>query len=99
MQEALAFVVMMLFASAYSVAAIAWLAAVALLWRTMAHRKAGVRLWSPELAYCPACIVFRPDLLTERGLQCRQSFGKAVLVFVTAVAVGLIVSGILRVLS
>jgi hypothetical protein len=93
------FLIFMLFACVYSIAAIAWSAAVVYLFKTIAHRRSRISLWSAALAYTPLNLVFRPDLLTERGLQYRLRFGVAVLIFVCAVAAGLVLTGILGLLS
>lgn len=74
----------MLFAVAYCLAAIAWSAAVLYLFKTIANRRPGVRLWGAELGYIPLNAVFRPDLLTDRGRLCRRRFGISALVFIAA---------------
>jgi hypothetical protein len=88
-----------LYASAYCLTAIAWLGGVALLFRTMANRKVGISLWSAELGYLPLGLLFRPDLLTERGKDCRAKFGKALLVFIAALATGLLLGYVMRFLG
>jgi hypothetical protein len=99
MHQLLDFVIFMLFASTYSAAALAWSAAALYLFKTIANRQPEVRLWSAALGYVPLNIVFRPELLTERGRLCRRRFCLAILTFVVAVSVGLVMSGILRLLS
>jgi hypothetical protein len=98
-QQVLGFVVLTLFGCAYTVATIAWLAAAYCLWQTMANRRPGVRLWGAAVGYFPLNIVFRPDLLTERGQLFRRRFGQAVLAFAVAVATGLVLDGLLRLWS
>jgi hypothetical protein len=99
MRPFLDFVILMFFASTYSAAAIAWSVAVLYLWKTIANRRPEVRLWSAALGYVPLNIVFRPELLTERGRLCRRRFGVALLAFVVAVSAGLAMNGILGLLS
>lgn len=99
MRPVLDYAVLILFATAYSAAAMAWSVAVVYLFRTVANRQPGVRLWSAALGYVPLNIVFRPDLLTERGRLFRRRFGKAVLFFVVAVGAGAALTGLLRALS
>ncbi len=95
----LAFTLLLLFASAYSVAAIAWSAAALYLFKTVAHRRPDVRLWGAALGYIPLNIVFRPALLTERGRMYRRRFGVAALVFAIALSTGLAIQEILRALA
>jgi hypothetical protein len=99
MQEVLAFAILMVFGSVYTVATLAWIAAVFFLLKTIGNRRPGVLLWGAPLGYFPPNIVFRPDLLTDRGQFFRRRFGQAALVFVTAVVMGLALDGLLRVLS
>ena len=99
MQDAIGLTVLMLAGSVYTVATVAWLAAAYYLFQTMANRRSGVLLWSAALAYFPPNIVFRPDLLTERGQVFRRRFGTAALVCAAAVATGLALSGLVRVLA
>jgi len=99
MQDLVGFTILMVYSSAYSAAAIAWLAAVYCLWHTIINRRPGVPLWSAPLGYFPPNIVFRPGLLTDRGHAYRRRFGHAVLAFVVAVAAGLALEGLLRILS
>jgi hypothetical protein len=89
---------LMLFASAYCVAAIAWSAAVFYLFKTVANRHPGVRLWSAALGYIPLNAVFRPDLLTDRGRLYRSRFGISLLVFVGALGAGLALGALARLL-
>jgi len=99
MQHALGFAILILFGSVYTVATMAWLAAAYYLFNTIANRRAEVLLWSAPLGFFPPNIVFRPDLLTDRGQFFRRRFGQAVLVFVAAVAAGLALHGLARLLS
>jgi hypothetical protein len=99
MQSLLGLAILMVFGSAYTVATIAWLAAVYCLWKTIANRHPGVPLWSAALGYFPPNIVFRPGLLTERGHAYRRRFGQAVIAFVAAVGAWLALDGLLRMLS
>ncbi len=94
MWHPLGLAILLLYGSAYCAAAIAWLAAVSYLVRTVANRKPGVRLWSAGLGYIPLNLVFRPDLLTERGQLWRRRFGRSVLVFVGALAAGVALTGL-----
>jgi hypothetical protein len=98
MRNVFAFAILMLFAGAYCVAAIAWSAAALYLFRTIANRQPGVRLWSAALGYIPLNAVFRPDLLTDRGRLCRRRFGLSVLVFVGALGSGFALGAIARLL-
>ncbi|MBP2672785.1 MAG: hypothetical protein H6Q85_2851, partial [candidate division NC10 bacterium] len=93
------FTVLMLAGSVYTVATVAWLAAAYYLIQAMANTRSGVLLWSAALAFFPPNIVFRPDLLTERGRVFRRRFGAAALVCVAAVATALALSGLVRVLA
>jgi hypothetical protein len=99
MQDAIGFTVLMLVGSVYTVATVAWLAAFYYLFQTMANRRPEVLLWTAALAYFPPNIVFRPDLLTERGHVFRRRFGTAALVCVAAVATALALSGLVRLLA
>jgi hypothetical protein len=99
MRHALGFAILILFGSVYTVATIAWLAAAYCLLKTMANRRSEVLLWSAPLGFFPPNIVFRPDLLTDRGQFFRRRFGQAVLVFSASVAAGLALHGLVRVLS
>jgi hypothetical protein len=99
MRDILGLGLVTIYAGAYCLTAIAWLGGMALLFRTMANRKAGVSLWGAELGYLPLALLFRPDLLTERGLDCRAKFGKALLVFIAALATGLCLGYAMRFLS
>ena len=99
MQQILGFAILVVFACAYTVATIAWLAAAYCLWKTIANRRRGVPLWGAPLGYFPPNIVFRPGLLTDRGRLFRRRFGQAVVIFVAAVATGLALDGLLRMLS
>jgi hypothetical protein len=95
----MSFALFLLFGAAYSVACIAWFTALSYLFKTVAGRKPGVRLWSPELGYFPPNIVFRSDLLTDRGRVARRLFGRCVLVFLGTLAAGLALSSLARLLS
>ncbi len=99
MQSAIGFAVLALVGSVYTVATVAWLAATYYLAKTMANRRSGVLLWSAPLAFFPPNIVFRPDLLTERGQVFRRRFGQAAFVFIAAVATGLALGGLVRALT
>jgi hypothetical protein len=99
MQHLVGLIILMAFASVYTVSTIAWLAAVYYLYKTIANRCPGVSLWNGPLGYFPPNIVFRPGLLTDRGQFFRRRFGQAVVVFVAAVATGLALDGLLRMLS
>jgi hypothetical protein len=99
MQSLLGLAILMVFGSVYTVATIAWLAAVYCLWKTIANRRPGLPLGSAALGYFPPNIVFRPDLLTERGRLFRRRFGQAVMAFAAAVATGLALDGLMRLLS
>lgn len=96
MRSVVGFALLALVGSVYTVATVAWLAALYYLLKTMANRRSGVPLWSAPLAFFPPNIVFRPDLLTERGQAFRRRFGRAALVFVAAVAAGLTLGWLLR---
>jgi len=96
MQSALGFAFLALVGSVYTVATVAWLTAAYYLLKTMTNRRSGVLLWSAPLAFFPPNIVFRPDLLTERGRAFRRTFGQAALVCVAAVATGLALCGLVR---
>ncbi len=91
---ALTFGMMMALACAYSVAAIAWFIALSNLFRTVRNRRPGVPLWHSRLAYFPPNIVFFPDLLTEQGRLCRRRFALSIIAFLSAVAFGLLLSGV-----
>jgi hypothetical protein len=95
---ALGFGLLMALACAYSVAAIAWFIALSNLFRTIRNRRPGVPLWHWRLAYFPPNIVFFPDLLTERGRLCRRRFGLAMVAFLGAVAIGLVLDRLISVL-
>jgi len=95
----LGFTILMLLASAYSVATIAWSAALLYLFKTMAHRKPGVRLWNKRLGYIPCNLVFHPELLTEHGQSCRRRFGISVLIFVCAVGLSLAIGALAHIVS
>jgi hypothetical protein len=99
MQHLVGFTILMVFASVYTVSAIAWLAAAYYLYKTIANRRPGVSLWNAPLGYFPPNIVFRPGLLTDRGQLFRRRFGQAVVICVAAVATGLALDGLLRMLS
>jgi hypothetical protein len=99
MRTALGFAIPILFGSVYTVATTAWLAAAYYLFKTIANRRAEVLLWSAPLAFFPPNIVFRPDLLTERGQVFRRRFGQAALVFVVALTTGLALGGLVRMLA
>ena len=96
MRTAIGFVFLALVGSVYTVATVAWLTAAYYLFKTMANRRSGVLLWSAPLAFFPPNIVFRPDLLTERGQAFRRTFGQAALVCVAAVATGLALGALVR---
>jgi hypothetical protein len=89
---------MILYGSAYCVTAIAWTAAVYYLFKTIANRQPGVRLWNAALGYFPLNLVFRPDLLTDRGRLCRRRFGISLLAFVSALGTGFALGGVARLL-
>jgi hypothetical protein len=99
MRHALGAAILILFASAYCTAAIAWSAAVWYLITTAVHRQPGVRLWSAALGFFPPNIVFRPALLTDHGRACRRRFGMFLGVFLAALAIGLALSGLARLVS
>jgi hypothetical protein len=98
MAQSVGFAVFLLFGTAYCVACIAWFTALSYLFKTVANRHPGVRLWSAELGYLPFNIVFRPDLLTDRGQLARQRFGRWLLVFLGSLAAGLALSALARIL-
>jgi hypothetical protein len=98
-RQALGFAILILFGCVYTVATMAWLTAAYCLLKTIANRRAGVLLWSAPLGYFPPNIVFHPDMLTVRGQFFRRRFGQAVLVFAAAVATGLALHGLVRMLS
>ena len=87
-----------LYGGAYAVTAIAWSVAVFYLFMTIANRQPGVRLWNAALGYVPLNIVFRPDLLTDRGRLCRRRFGISLLAFVGALGTGIAIGLIARLL-
>ena len=60
----------------------AWVSVVVYGLKVLANILPGVSLWSRQLAYNPANVVFHPELLTPKGLAHRQRFGWAVAVFV-----------------
>jgi len=99
MRHALGFAIPVLFGCVYTVATMAWLVAAYCLLKTIANRRAEVLLWSAPLGYFPPNIVFRPDMLTARGQFFRRRFGQAALVFAAAVASGLALHGLVRMLS
>jgi hypothetical protein len=99
MAPPLSFALFLLFGTAYSAACIAWFTALSYLFKTISGRKPGVRLWAPELGYFPPNIVFRSDLLTDRGRLARRRFGRWVLVFLGTLAAGLALSALARLLS
>lgn len=99
LQPVLGFAILVLFGTVYTVATMAWLVAACCLFKTIANRKSGVQLWSAPLGFFPPNIVFRPDLLTDRGQFFRRRFGRAALVFAASVASGIVLDGILRMLS
>ena len=88
------FALLMALACAYSIAAIAWIVAVANLFRTIANRRPGISTWHRRLAYFPPNIVFFPDLLTERGRVFRRRFTLSALAFFAAIGLGLVVAGL-----
>ncbi len=96
MRQALGAAIFFLFAGAYCAAAIAWSGAAWYLFKTVAYRQPGVRLWSATLGFFPLNIVFRPALLTNRGLACRGRFAMFLGVFLAAVAIGLALGGLAR---
>jgi hypothetical protein len=98
MPNALGFAILILFGSVYTVATVAWLAAAYCLLKTIANRRPEVLLWSAPLGFFPPNIVFRPDLLTDRGRYFRRRFGQAGFVFAAAVATGLVLHGLVRML-
>jgi hypothetical protein len=99
MRQALGAAIFFLFAGAYCAAAIAWSGAAWYLFKTVVHRQPGVRLWSATLGFFPLNIVFRPALLTDRGLACRRRFAICLGVFLVAVTIGLALSGLARLAS
>src|SRR5512139_2786780 len=99
MPNALGFAILILFGSVYTVATVAWLAAAYYLFKTIANRRPDVLLWSAPLGFFPPNIVFRPDLLTERGQLFRRRFGQAALVCVAAVATGVALGWLVRLLA
>jgi hypothetical protein len=99
MRHAVDLAILILFATAYSAAAIAWSVAAVYLFRTIANRRPDVGLWSGAVGYIPLNIVFRPNLLTERGKLYRRRFGRAALVFAAALGAGVSLSGLLQALS
>ncbi len=99
MGPALGFAILIGLASVYTVATVAWLAAGYCLLKTMANRRPGVRLWSARVGFFPPNIVFRPDLLTDRGRFFRRRFAQAGLVFSAALAAGLALHGLVRLLA
>jgi hypothetical protein len=96
--NAFGFGILMLFAVTYCVAAIAWSVAAFYLFKTIANRQPGVRLWSAHLGYIPLNAIFRPDLLTSRGRLCRRRFGLSLLVFVGALGAGLALGALVHLL-
>lgn len=98
MWEGSGLLLLLLYGSAYSVTAIAWSAAVFYLFMTIANRQPGVRLWNAALGYVPLNIVFRPDLLTDRGRLCRRRFGISLLTFVGALGTGSAIGVVARLL-
>lgn len=99
MHAAVGFAFLILVGSTYTVATVAWLTAAYYLWQTIANRRREVPLWSASLAFFPPNIVFRPDLLTDRGRIFRRRFGQAAFVCVAAVATGLLLGGLARMLA
>ena len=99
MHAVVGFAFLILLGSIYTVATVAWLVAAYCLCKTIANRRSAVPLWSAPLAFFPPNIVFRPDLLTDRGQIFRRRFGQAAFVFLAAVATGLLLGGIARMLA
>ena len=99
MRHALGFAIPVLFGCVYTVATMGWLVGAYCLFKTIANRRAEVLLWGAPLGYFPPNIVFRPDMLTDRGQFFRRRFGQAALVFAAAVAIGLALLGLVRMLS
>ena len=91
---AIAFLLLMVLACAYCIAAIAWIVAVVNLFRTIANRRPGISVWHIRLAYFPPNIIFFPDLLTERGRLFRRRFTLSALAFFAAIGLGLVVAGL-----
>ena len=98
MRYASGLTLLILYGCAYCVTAIAWATAVYYLFKTITNRQPGVRLWNAALGYIPLNIVFRPDILTDRGRLCRRRFGVSLLVFVGALGIGLVLGGVARLL-
>jgi hypothetical protein len=99
MTHAVGFALFLLFGTAYCLACIAWFVALSYLFKAVTMRRPGVALWNPELGYFPPNIVFRADLLTDRGRLARQQCGQWVLIFLGALAAGLALSTLARLLS
>ncbi len=99
MRNALGLGMLLAFASAYCVAAIAWIAAISCLFGTMANRRPGVRLWNATLGYFPPNIIFRPDLLTDRGRLHRRRCAIAILTFLGALGAALALERLLSLLG
>lgn len=99
MRPGLGFAILIVLGSLYTVATVAWLAAAYCLVKTIANRRPEVLLWSAPLGFFPPNIVFRPDLLTDRGRRFRRRFAHAGLVFAAAVAAGLALHGLVRLLA
>jgi hypothetical protein len=94
--DILGLAIVTVWAGCYCIAAIAWLAAFCALLRLARHRKPGVTLWTPRLAYFPPNIVFRPELLTEAGLLSRRRLGIFLAAFLAALAGGLGLGALMR---
>jgi len=99
MPPMLGFTILMLLASTYSVATIAWSAALLYLFKAMAHRKPGVRLWNRQLGYFPCNLIFHPELLTEPGQICRRRFGISLLIFIGAAGMSLAIGALAHIVS
>ena len=64
----------------------AWVSIVVYGLRVLRSVLPGVSLWSRQLGYNPANVVFHPELLTPEGLIHRQRLGWAVAIFVGLVS-------------
>ncbi len=72
----------------------AWYAIVVYSFMMVRQIRSGVPRWGRSLIYNPFNVVFRPDLLTDRGLAYRRRLGWAVAAFVCIVLGGFIVGSL-----
>ena len=84
---------------AVAIESIAWLRTVFFGWKAIANRREGVDLFRDAPLGNPVNILFRGELLTERGLAYRRKMVRSIVFFLATAIAGFVVAAVIGVLA